>query len=540
MRIFCKKDWIWRIIVVFGFIVAISLIFFVPDRFKEPDDWAYRYATENFSHWRLTVDGPLHQQQVIEAQKQGGQLGQYVQIGPDTWAFEKTPGYAFFLVPFYLLGIPQLANILLAGGLILITYTLLKQLFDERSACIGSLLILFTPVSLAMLQREFMDSFASLVLPSIGGGLYILFCLKKYELKPATATCILFLSGLFLGLGVVVRYTDAVVVAVFALHFLVTQFQSLRIGQRAAVLRAMLSFGLGVSLPLGLLILYQNAVFGSPLAYGYEYTRGNVKFAYDYLGDSKAWQIIITNFKKLPLPLVTGFPLLLAALPGMLILLWQKTSATVPALRRYQGKLDWPHLSTSITILLIGWFAAIFGLYIMYEWTANQRPDAPFITVARFYLPALLPIVIMAVLFLYKLPKKLIICLMAVALTIGVTIFVQASQRELKISSPGQLPQNGMPAQSSPEERARLIKQVRFEVKMLPTNASNMQRRLDVLVMWIGDLNSQGYPAGQLLPKIEVQRIRNLIQTNNAVEAGHLIDEAYNKLEQMVNSKPSD
>lgn len=539
MRISFKRDWLPRIIVLCGFVIAVALLFIVPDRFKEPDDWAYRYATENFSHGRLTVDNTLHQQQVSEAQKQGGQLVQYVQVGPDTWAFEKTPGYAFFLVPFYLLGVPQLANIVLAAGLVLVAYVLLKHLMDEQAACIASLLVLFTPVSLAMLQREFMDSFASVALPGIGGGLYILFYLKKSELKPPGAAFILFLSGLFLGLGVAARYTDAVIAAVFALHFLAAQIQSLRKGQRAAVLREGLALGLGAAIPLGLLLLYQKAVFGAPFAYGYEYTKLNVKFAYDYFGEPKAWQIIITNLKKLWLPLITGFPLLLAALPGMVLLLWQKSSAAIPPLRRYQGKHDWPRLSPDITLLLAGWFAAVFALYMMYEWTANQRPDAPFIIVTRFYLPALLPMVVMAVFFLRRLPHKLVICLMAAALITGVIFFVQASQRDLKGAQSGPLPQKGIPAQSSPEERSRLIEQVRLEVKAVPTNASNMQRRLDVLVMWIGQLNSQRYPVGQMMPPSEVQRIRDLVQQNKAAVAGPLIDEAYRKLEQVVISKPA-
>jgi MFS family permease len=540
MHLAFSREKLYRIIVTLGVITTVALVMIVPDRFKEPDDWAYYYATENLSHGRLTVDNTLHQQQVAEAQQQSGQLIQYVQLGPDTWAFEKSPGYVYFLIPFYLLGVPQLANIFLAAGLVLVTYLLLKQLKDERVACISSLLVLFTPVSLAMLQREFMDGFASAAFPGIGGGLYILYSIKKSEIGSASAAFMLFLSGLFLGLGVAARYTDATIAAVFAVHFLATQIQSLRTGQCAAVLRAGLSFGLGAAIPLGLLLLYQKAVFGAPFAYGYEYTKLNVKFAYDYLGEPKAWQIIVTNLKKLWLPLITGFPLLLAALPGIVILLWQKTSAAIPSLRRYQGKPGWPRFGLGLTLLLIGWFLAVFMLYMMYEWTANQRVDVPFIIVTRFYLPALLPIVIMAVFFLSRLPNKLVICLMAAALTIGVVFFAQASQRDLKTVQSGPLPQKGIPAQSSPEERSRLIEQVRLEVKAVPTNASNMQRRLDVLVMWIGELNSQRYPVGQLMPPSEVQRIRSLILQNQTVEAGRLIDDAYRKLEQLVATKPNE
>ena len=122
------KNRIHRSIAILGFVAAVALVLIIPNRFKEPDDWAYYYATVNFSHGHLTIGDSLHQQQVGEAQAQGGQLGQYVNIAPNTWALEKTPGYVFWVVPFYLLGVPQLANILLAAGFALAAYLLLKYL----------------------------------------------------------------------------------------------------------------------------------------------------------------------------------------------------------------------------------------------------------------------------------------------------------------------------------------------------------------------------------------------------------------------------
>lgn len=489
----------------------------------------------NLSQGRLTVDDALHQQQVSEAQQQGGQLIQYVQLGPDRWAFEKAPGYVYLLIPLYLLGVPQLANILLAAGLVLITYLLLRQLKDERAACVGSLLILFTPVGLAMLQREFMDSFASAALPGIGGGLYILYSLRKSDTGPAVAAFMLFLAGLFLGLGVAARYTDAVIAVVFALHFLATRIKSLLKGNSGTFLREAGALGLGAAIPLILLLLYQKSIFGSPFVYGYEYTKMNVKFAYDYWGQAKAWQIISSNLRKLWLPLIIGFPPLVAALPGMGISLWQK----IKGMRHHECHPIWPGLSLDLTLLLISWFVAIFGLYIMYEWTANQRADVPFIIVTRFYLPALLPMAVMAIFFLSKLPSKLIVCLIAIALFAGVFFFVQSSQNELRLAQPQTPPQNQVPAQLAPEQRARLIEQVRREVRETPTNGSNMQRRLDVLVMWIGDLSRQGYSAAQLIPPDEVQHIWDLVLKNRAGEAGHLIDGAYRKLEDLVAPRPS-
>ena len=57
---FLKSKKLYPILAAAAFIAVVILLLVVPDRFKEPDDWAYRYAVENMSHGRLTVDDTLH------------------------------------------------------------------------------------------------------------------------------------------------------------------------------------------------------------------------------------------------------------------------------------------------------------------------------------------------------------------------------------------------------------------------------------------------------------------------------------------------
>ncbi len=511
------------------------LVLAVPDRFKEPDDWVYYYATENLSHGRLTVDNTLHKQQVAEANQQSGQLGQYVQIGANSWALEKAPGYVFFLVPFYSVGIPQLANIVLAAGLALVTYRLLKHLKDAKTACVGVFLVLFTPVGLAMMQREYMDGFASAAFLGMGGGLYIYYCLRADTIKPRFAMITLFLAGLFLAVAVAARYTNATVAAVFAIHFLITRIQLVRQSKWSRVWREGLSLGVGATIPIFLLLWYQNVVFGSPLAYGYEYTKGNVKFAYEYLGDPRFWQIVGTNLRQLFWPLLVGFPLLLLAVPAAAIVSWQKTISAFSWLKRHNRGDWWLEMTPSLLILLLGWLVAVFGLYIMYEWTANQgMADRPFIIVTRFYLPALFPLVVFAALLLGKIPGKLTVGLIAIAVISGSLLFAQSSMGILKASPPRPPAQTQPLRQLSPTELARLIDQTRLEVKAAPTAQANLQRRMDVLIRWIGELNRQGYPVGQVMPAAEVNHIQTLILQGKIAQACTSVDAAYAKLEQFV------
>jgi len=527
-------DRLCRVIAIAGFVAAVLLVVVTPDRFKEPDDWAYYAAVENISHGQLTVDNALHQQQVFEVRQQGGQLVQYVQIGPNEWAFEKAPGYVYFLAPFYLAGASQLANILLAAGLAFVIYLLLKKLTSEKTACIGILLALFTPVSLAMMQREYMDGFASAAFPGIGGGLYIYYCLKAESLRPKASVALLFLSGFFLAASVAVRYTDAVIVAVFALHFAVTRFNMLRQGKWSRVVKEASLIGAGALIPLALLSWYHFSVFGSPFAYGYEYTKLNVKFAYDYIGDPRAWQIVLDNLRKMPWPLLTGFPLLILAIPAALTVIWQRTGARFWR-RHGVGKVWWPVLNPDLFWLLVGWMVAVFGLYLMYEWTANQRiANQPFVILARFYLPALLPMAVLAAWILGRIPDRIASALVVTAIIVGGVLFAQASARELHGGGPGPSAQGPPLGQLSPAELARVIERTRYEVKVTPTNESNYKQRLDVLIRWIGELNSSGFPVGNVVPASDIKRIQDLINGGFIHQACVLIDTAYGELEQVV------
>ena len=161
---------IYRALAVVGLLVAIVLAFAFPYEQREPDSWAYRYAIENFADGKLSIDDALHQQQVREAQEQGGWLAQYVQIDNDKWVLEKTPGDVFFVVPFEWLGIPRAANVVLAIGLAFVTYLVMRRLAGEAAACLASLLMLVTPVSLIMLHRSYMAMFGASAFLALGAG----------------------------------------------------------------------------------------------------------------------------------------------------------------------------------------------------------------------------------------------------------------------------------------------------------------------------------------------------------------------------------
>lgn len=437
---------VYRVVVVIGFLIASALCLAIPAHNNEPDDWAYYYAVKNFSQGKLTVGDFLHFEQERNAGQQGGMLIQYYRVGFNKWILEKPPGYVFFLVPFELMGIPRWGNVFLALGMTIVIYILLKRLKDEKAACIGSLLVLFTPASLIMFNRSFADAFAASAFLVMGGGLYFYYCLERDRMRSWPGAILLFLAFLFIGWSVVVRYTDLPIAVIFALHFVITRLRSLWKREGTRLRFEIPSVVLGVGLPLACLLGYNVYVFGSPFDNGYNYTLYPVRFAYDYLGQvdptgqSIFFKIILGNLKNVPWNLFLGYPLLLIGVPGVVFIYYRKICK-----RREPGGI-WADLNTEmpwdVMLVLTGWFISVFGLYMMYEWTSTvQMSGLPhvlmsqqhFIVFARFYLPGLLPVVVIVSLIAARFPTRLYTALLLAAVVSSSVLYVQSALAETLI-----------------------------------------------------------------------------------------------------------
>jgi len=405
--------------------MVIVLIY--PVKMIGASPWSFYYGVQNFADGKLVIDDQLHTAQVKDAKQNGGSLQQYVDIGDNQWALEKAPGYVFYLVPFEWAGIPRWGNIVLALGMTIVTYILLKRIRDEKTACIGSLLMLFTPVSLIMLNLTYMDTFASLAFLVMGGGLYFYYHLERKRLRPVMGGILLFSAFLLISWSVVTRYTNFPVAAIFALHYVITRLISRRRGENLKLIAEIPAVILGIGLPLAALLWYDYLVFGSPLDYGYNYTRFPIDFAYQYLGQvdkngqSIPLQIILDNLKSAPTALLWGFPLLVIGIPGICIVLWQKLMVwrkrgnPVGLWGSLNAELPW-----DILLVLIGWFISVFALYLMYEFTAEYLGEnSSLIRFARFYLPGLFPVAVVCALVLARIPYKLYLPVLVAAVIVG-------------------------------------------------------------------------------------------------------------------------
>jgi hypothetical protein len=273
-----------RVVVAVGFIIATILNLAMPVQMPDPDDWAYYHGVRNFSEGHLTIDNLDQYKQARDTMNQGGMLLQYLPLDFNKWALEKAPGYVFYLVPFYKIGIPRYGNVLLALGMLIVTFILLKRLRNEKAAMIGSLLTLYTPIAMVMINRTFMETYSCLAFMVIGGGLYIYYQLERKNLSPAKGGILLFFAFLFISLSVITRYTNLPIAVILALHLAVTRFIAWRKSEKTGLIPEIVPLVLGIGLPIVAILLYNNYVFGSSLQYGYAVSPYPIKFAFQYLG----------------------------------------------------------------------------------------------------------------------------------------------------------------------------------------------------------------------------------------------------------------
>jgi hypothetical protein len=426
---FSKYITIYRLIVGIGFIVAMVLMLVPPLHMPETDDWAYYYGVKNFSQGQLTIDNSTLYLEALETQQHGSMLVQYLPVSYNKWALEKSPGCVFYLVPFYKMGIPRWSNVLLALGMVIVTFILLKRLRDEKAAMIGSLLMLFTPISMAMCNRIYMDAYSSLAFLVMGGGLYIYYHLERKKLSSLKGGILLFLAFFFIGWSVVSRYTNLPIAIILFLHLVVIRFMDWRKGQITGTKQEILSLILGIGLPMVVLFLYNYFIFGSPLKTGYSISPYPIKYAFQYWGqvdingESIPVEIFRYNLEGAVRNLWTGFPLLIIGIPGFFVILYQKF------FKRHSPEGKWSSLHTEfpwdIFLVLICWFVSVLIMNLTYEWLTGLREGWGFVLYNRFYLPWLLPVVIVCALIMARFPNRILIPVLAIIIAFGSMLYAQ-------------------------------------------------------------------------------------------------------------------
>jgi hypothetical protein len=429
LKYFSKYITIYQLIVGVGFIIAMVLMLVPPLQMPETDDWAYYNGVQNFSENKLTIDDATWSVEAEETREQGSVLVQYLRIGPNKWALEKAPGSVFYIVPFEKIGIPRWGNVLLALNMVIVVFILLKRLRDEKTAMIGSLLILFTPIAMVMGNRVYMDSYSSLAFLVVGGGLYLYYHLQRKILGAVKGGILLFLAFFYIGWAVVARYTNLPIAAMLLMHLVVMRLIDWRRGESTGLKNELIPLILGIGLPMATLFLYDYFVFGSVIKTGYAISPYPIRYAFQYWGKidingaSVPTEIFLFNLEGAVRNLWTGFPLLIIGIPAFCVILYFKV------FKRHGSAGKWSSLRREmpwdIWLVLISWFLIVLIMSLTYEWLAGLKEGGGFVLYNRFYLPWLLPVVIVCALVMTRFSYKVLAPVLVAILGFGILLYTQ-------------------------------------------------------------------------------------------------------------------
>ena len=380
--------------IVFGATVAVLLLILLPPydqrKTKLIDVYGYDFAIENFARDRWLVSDADIEERLAALDKHSPFQLMVVDTGDGRWAFRKSPGYPLLVLPFQKLGWPRAANSVLlifaAGAL----YAALGAWRGKRFAVMGVLIFLFTPMTLRAAYFSTMDTFAAGSLPLIAASLLILY---RYRLAGTTAAGpALFAAGLCGGWSVVTRIHNLPILLLLLVFALLC-------GRSTGQKRDSMAFAAGLIIPFSVLMIYNQAVFGRPLATGYAF---DSPFQELFLWESNTltelhgrqlWytapsvqslcRTIIEHLSMWLEPLLRGWPLVPLALAAVL----------TNAMRRRFSRLYW---------LCILWIAATYVLYagivyfgITYELSVPYFRGQGFFAVDRYLFPASLPIALL-------------------------------------------------------------------------------------------------------------------------------------------------
>lgn len=385
--------------IVISFIIllfATVLIITQPIKFLDGDEWTLFYVTQNFAKGDFSIDKTQLSLQRLEAKilmyvygkKMGGvRLGSYRKRSDGRYIVEKSPGYFVFLSYFHRLGLDRFFNLLLAL-MLLLTMGWFCKVYEISSKFTSiSLLIIFTPASIIMLYRPYMESFSSYSFLGIGGLLYLIADQNSLN-SPSSKLLNAFtwgLSGVFLGITIFTRTAVLPVVIIFPIHFIYRLFQSI---SKRTVKRNLffgIIFGLGISLFILVLLVYNAKVNGGAFTPGYLIGKPKQSiycFSFQrlfYAEPYHPFEIIIRNLIRMPDLLIAAYPLLLFAIPGLPL-----------AYRFFRKDVFW---------VLFFWFANIYALYLQFLVFNNIH----YMVIGRLYLPAVVPLSIFSTFTLDKL-----------------------------------------------------------------------------------------------------------------------------------------
>jgi hypothetical protein len=192
-------------------------------------------------------------------------------ISEGRWYSQYPPGHILLLAAGQLVGAPWIVNPLCGALSVVLLYFIGKEIYNEATARLAVLLAALSPFVL-LVSSSFMNHASTLLMLE-------LFLLGAVRMIRRPSWPISLLAGLALGCAVAIRpLTAAAVGAPFAIYALVRLFRPSPADGGSGVrlpfaLHCLVAAG-GLTVPVVLLLLFNQLTNGSPLLFGYEALHG--------------------------------------------------------------------------------------------------------------------------------------------------------------------------------------------------------------------------------------------------------------------------
>ncbi len=401
---------------VVAFAVLCLVVLRVAPQLVEPDDWAYRASIVGITEGHLATLSAA-QVHALSAQlirlsggnaaifRHGPQLlgvQQWVRLPDGHWISEKDPGYPYLAAPFQWLGILRWAPLFYGALACLGLFAGARRWLGRLGGAAAVGLYCSSGAALLFAWRDYMPTFTDASLIAAGAGA-LLWTLLADDAPGRRRTVIGLAGFVALELAAFARYSDVVVLGCAILAVAVLRWR-----RPAALPPGALTWWLGSAVLFGAgVAAFDTLVYGGPLRSGYQ--AGEIRFT---LGS------LLPNLRLMPAHLLRSMPFLVL---GIAALAW--IAARWLRLRRrpaghgqaaVQGedgpagddpaRDDTARRDAAVGLALGAAWLAIWGLYAFYSWTAF--PGLSTLQAARFYVPALGPMALLAAWLVTRVPGR--------------------------------------------------------------------------------------------------------------------------------------
>ena len=404
-----------EVIAAVAFAALCVAVLLVAPMLVEPDDWAYRASIVGVTdgHLGTLSAGQVHALASQLTRLLGGNavgfvrgprlfaIQQWTRLPDGHWISEKDPGYPFLAAPFQAIGLIRLAPLFYGALGCIGLFAGARRWLGRYGGAAAVGLYCSSGAALLFAWRDYMPTFTDASLIAAGTGA-LLWAVLAQDASRRRRLWTGFAAFVALELATFARYTDVVVLGCAVVVVALLRWRrpaALPPGAPAMWLGSAVIFGAGV-------LAFDTLVYGGPLRSGYR--PGEIRFTLDS---------ILPNLRLMPVHLLKAMPFFVLAVAA---LAWitvrrvrlrrspaendlatptsadarQQTASTSAVVRR----------DAAVALALGASWISIWALYATYSWTA--LPGLSTLQAARFYVPALGSIALLAAWLVTRLPGR--------------------------------------------------------------------------------------------------------------------------------------